>query len=526
MVSLIIGHRGAGKSSWICDLRAQDFHAFDLDLEIERQTGQSITDIFKSKGEVAFRQMEAQTLLQLCARNTNCVIALGAGFDGSHWPSTSFQVIWLRRQTDRDGRSFLDRPRLLPDLHPHDEYLQKFHERESRFKKWCHLVVVAPEGLTSYAHLTRLVFKKIPHKASATLTIKPWHLQLDLKRWLDDISHMSHLRFELRTDLLRLSELQFALRHLKDKPLLLSLRPKAELSSSEAVFSSAFIRTLKEESPQMLVDRDLGWTNLDWTTDILSTHTRHGLLLETLQGLESEVRHGQLLKLAVPVRDWSELLEGHTWWCKDPSRRAFFPLSETGRWQWYRLLFGPLMPLAFVNFDPHTNIADQPPLTLWLRRLEVNTPAQPEGLRFGAVLGEPIYHSWSPEFHYDFFKTKGKPFVAIPLQATEWNSAFPVLEQLGLVAAAITSPLKSCWNPSSATNTLIRTPTGVWKTANTDQDAMATWLKSLNRDHPVVVIGGGGTLASISHALSQLNIKFTHLSYRQASSEPSVLFNL
>ena len=50
----------------------------DLDEEIERKEGQSITTIFEVKGEAYFRQLEANVLRRI-SETTKAVIALGGG---------------------------------------------------------------------------------------------------------------------------------------------------------------------------------------------------------------------------------------------------------------------------------------------------------------------------------------------------------------------------------------------------------------------------------------------------------------
>jgi shikimate 5-dehydrogenase len=78
---------------------------------------------------------------------------------------------------------------------------------------------------------------------------------------------------------------------------------------------------------------------------------------------------------------------------------------------------------------------DQPSIWQWL-----STPVKAK--KFAAVLGDPIYHSYSPEMHREFFAKKQMPFFAIPIPQQEFLEAFEFLQELGLAAAAVTSPLK------------------------------------------------------------------------------------
>jgi shikimate kinase len=75
----LVGFMGAGKST-IGPLLARrlGWSFCDLDQEIERAQGSSIRDIFQSRGEKAFREMETEAL-RLRAGEPNQVIALGGG---------------------------------------------------------------------------------------------------------------------------------------------------------------------------------------------------------------------------------------------------------------------------------------------------------------------------------------------------------------------------------------------------------------------------------------------------------------
>lgn len=52
---------------------------YDLDSEIEREAGLSITEIFDRKGEIYFRKLEREVLLQMVGRPGGLVLALGGG---------------------------------------------------------------------------------------------------------------------------------------------------------------------------------------------------------------------------------------------------------------------------------------------------------------------------------------------------------------------------------------------------------------------------------------------------------------
>ena len=70
---------GCGKSTIGKALAKQmGFDFIDLDKYIEKKEVKSIQQIFKKKGELAFRKMEGIALLEVCKKN-NIVIATGGG---------------------------------------------------------------------------------------------------------------------------------------------------------------------------------------------------------------------------------------------------------------------------------------------------------------------------------------------------------------------------------------------------------------------------------------------------------------
>ena len=75
----LVGFMGAGKSTVGAYLAKKlDWPFIDLDKEIEKSSGDSIHQIFKSRGEPFFRQLETEALKKV-DRFPNCVVALGGG---------------------------------------------------------------------------------------------------------------------------------------------------------------------------------------------------------------------------------------------------------------------------------------------------------------------------------------------------------------------------------------------------------------------------------------------------------------
>ena len=75
----LIGFMGAGKTS-VGRLAAEqlNFEYLDTDEVIQSRTGRTITEIFSTDGEPAFRKMELELVSELAAR-TKTVIATGGG---------------------------------------------------------------------------------------------------------------------------------------------------------------------------------------------------------------------------------------------------------------------------------------------------------------------------------------------------------------------------------------------------------------------------------------------------------------
>jgi shikimate kinase len=113
----------------------------DLDLEIESEAGMSITEIFESKGEAAFRAMESRLLPDLLQPGTVVALGGGAPMDEANWKviaerSTTvfidcgFDTIWerIKETSSRPlmaGRSRDELEALLASRRP--RYMQASH---------------------------------------------------------------------------------------------------------------------------------------------------------------------------------------------------------------------------------------------------------------------------------------------------------------------------------------------------------------------------------------------------------------
>jgi shikimate kinase len=96
----IIGFMGSGKSSFGKELAEKLGYEFlDLDMEIEKKEGKTISEIFSAKGEDHFRKLEHEALL-VTDNKDNTVIATGGGtpcfFDQVQWMNNHGLTIYIK----------------------------------------------------------------------------------------------------------------------------------------------------------------------------------------------------------------------------------------------------------------------------------------------------------------------------------------------------------------------------------------------------------------------------------------------
>lgn len=502
LITLLVGHRGVGKSSFLAKLKEYArLHELpdqflDLDDEIERHHGRTVGHILSAEGEVQFREVERQTLQRLVADvKVPLVIAVGAGFEGPV-PAGAY-VIWLRRETDEAGRSFLNRPRLNPAVSPLEEYSERFATRQARFQSWAHDQLFLPEGYVS--GLEEFVLKKDAIKVPYDMTVMPEAFR-DLQGFARRRVQWNVRRWELRDDLLTDRQMHDAVNALPwDRVLISHRKPKL-------LYDGLYDWALELGAPESRVD-------------ILSLHARRGPLTEAFAALEAHNERANVFKLAVPVHSFEELKQGHDWWRADQKRRAFLPRSDDGRWRWYRQLFGPRMPIHFFR-ESEGSAPDQP--LLWQIHLQ---PVMQ--FTFAAVLGHPVGHSRTPAEHFEFFRDLGMPVVAIDINEEEFPQAFPILQGMGLTHAAVTAPLKKaafavCTEKTpeaenlQSVNTLEINGEAV-RGHNTDYLALQEIKNELHGSKYVWLWGGGGVLTSVQSVWPEA----VHIQAREGTTNPS-----
>jgi len=95
----LLGFMGTGKTHWGKIWAAESGLSFvDLDIEVEKDAGKSISNIFKDDGESGFRELEAKKLREQ-GNATNTLIATGGGtpcfHDNISWMNNCGVTVFL-----------------------------------------------------------------------------------------------------------------------------------------------------------------------------------------------------------------------------------------------------------------------------------------------------------------------------------------------------------------------------------------------------------------------------------------------
>ena len=543
---LLVGNRGAGKSSLLERIKKdlsyypllQKFSFYDLDIEIEKKYGKLET-FFLDKGEKNFRKAEVKVLSEITTNTDFSFVVLGAGFDISQLQPEDY-LVWVRRESDKSGRIFLNRPRLNPEASALEEYDLRRQSREIHFQNRANFIYTLPEGQVISSEIERKIlndiwnrifniqFKKVDManiSVAGIESLSPVHLK----------QKFSSTILEIRTDLWNESEI---------------LNCKNELTQFQKIYS---LRNMPSQSDLNIsygewsyLDWDIQygpclWKNLESEKLILSTHEENiftGIkLLDSAMAGNANYNDQVNLKLCPLVASWEDLIAGYNWWKTNPEKRNFLPRSTDGKWNWFRLWMKGRQKLNFIRTGPVNDanstlsVTDQPHLFSWESTVAKNN-------RFAAVLGDPINQSYSPAFHRDFFAKNNMSFYAINITEEEFPKALQFLRELGLYFAAVTAPLKRsaflvCENlvepekSLESINTLSwNAETNSWIGHNTDlaafQQSYAEQIS--NNSKNCVVWGGGGTTSIIKAALPKATyVKAREGLQKEDQSSPDIL---
>ncbi len=524
----LIGHRGAGKTSLLVRIEkiyrsaGRRVKTFDLDKEIEQHAGRRLSAIFQEDGEAVFRRLETSAFERLekeIARTTDdVVIALGAGYPVATL-KTDWHAIWVRRASDETGRIFNDRPRLDSRLSALEEFRTRFKERSPKFKERADDILFLDEGSeetpsTPGTPLVSQVSKLDPAERDyfldritdigGALTVLPDCFSRDFEAWAMKRKTWGIHWFELRDDLLSHEQMVLATQNLPRQNILISYRdPAREVQTAALVDSvSAAFDWPSERGPCRR-----------GKPTYISAHERSSTIEAALSQLEESAVDNSSLKAALVVDNFNELMIGHAWQMKEPIARVFLPMSQDGRWNWYRLLRLNDLSLNFVR-ESVGSASDQPSLLQWLRRHGISKTATQEMKSFfAAVLGDPVSHSRTPMEQAEFFRARGLSVLAVRVTEKEWQEgAIQSLQSIGLRYAAVTAPLKKLafelanklsLDPISkkfeSINTLaFNSADAQWTATNTDIEglrrAATLHTTEIASSRVIAVWGGGGTL--------------------------------
>lgn len=553
MVTVFVGQRGTGKSTLLkrIDYYLKESHALsyrwvDLDSEIEEKEGKPITTIFKDKGESYFREKEVfyfKKIMELARlqKDFHYIVAVGGGFPVSELEVNEFQnknenkksinelksefrikIVYIQRTSEKLGRIFLDRPPLDINKTPLEEFFYRKNQRHPLFLKAAWEEYIIPEGLEGPSAIEKKILLGEIENVGGVLTLLP-HYFSSASKWNYFIQRRLKWGvnfFEVRDDLLSLDQIRLAQ---KDIPLESLLYSRRLLESPLSAFESEFLN-IDYDRERILPQTDI---KIGRGLRILSVHfyKENESLTELLKDLEPFERQGFHIKLAVEIKGFNELKRAHDWQLQSPDQRSFLPRSKNGRWLWYRLWMGNRQRLNFWR-EGEGSAVDQPSLYQWLHRSEVNSGGErfnETGFKFAALLGSPVEHSYTPVYQGEYFKKWKIPVFPIAVEDSEFEEALLFLEEIGLKAAAVTSPLKlkaykKCLIKTSkaeehhSVNTLFLKSRGVWSGHNTDEEGLEFLLKEFERvsGEPllyakkcVAVWGGGGTLPLLKKLLPE-----------------------
>ena len=149
---------GAGKTSVGRELSKKlgmDF--YDLDSEVQRARGLSVTEIFEAGGEEGFRQKETEMLETLSRKTAPAVISTGGGAvlreQNRDIMSASGEVFYLKANIDTLwNRVKREKGRPLLDVeNPRAEFQELFMKRKDIYERLPHAVSTDDIGISEVA---------------------------------------------------------------------------------------------------------------------------------------------------------------------------------------------------------------------------------------------------------------------------------------------------------------------------------------------------------------------------------------
>lgn len=168
----LMGYMGSGKSSVGKELAKRlDLKFIDLDQRIEEKENLSISEIFSTQGEIKFRKLEREILLETLAEEETYVLALGGGtpayYNNIELINQSSFSIYLRlspgQLKERLENESNHRP-LLAHLKEEDkvEYIAKHLFERRNFYEQAHLTLNGNQP--NIETMVDLIIQHLPHR--------------------------------------------------------------------------------------------------------------------------------------------------------------------------------------------------------------------------------------------------------------------------------------------------------------------------------------------------------------------------
>ena len=484
MIYLIIGHRGTGKSEWLKIISSihkeknKDVLCFDLDKEVEKSSRRSIQDIFK-EGEDVFRNWEQKIfkkIIQSIPKKQLAFIAVGAGFQPKQ--KKDFKVIFLCRNSDKNGRIFFNRPHLSSDKESIEEYFYFYNKRHNFYLEQKDEVFYRMEHFKE-PHLSDYLFFKLESLKEDLFSLRvPSLNKKDVFNFFERRKNWGIRFFEL---------------HDSNANEDLINEVSKVIPKNKILFSSQCNTNFKSIKDKINWSWDLKLGEPPREATILSLHERGSQSFKNLLKEFSKYKKYHL-KLSVEIFNLKELWEAYEWYKEDPKNRSFLPRSSTGKWKWFRMAFAAQMFLSFIR-EGESDIQDQPLFCEAVHHKE-------KSKQFAGVLGSPIEFSKTPKEHNSFFyQERSIPVLSVLMEEDEMNKDnMDILKKMGFVFFAITSPLKQkafecadvidkILENIKSVNTFILN-SNKWYAYNTDQEGLKEFLPYSKQK--VVIWGGGG----------------------------------
>lgn len=171
MIITLVGYMGAGKTSIGKALaESLDFSFVDLDEWITKKAGKSMNEIFQQKGEIQFRKMEREALIDILNSDQNLVLSLGGGTPAYYnnmeliqEKTTSFYLrLSPKELVDRLSTEKKQRPLIA---HLTSESLAEFiakhlFERRGFYEKSDHMIAVQQKNILEIVEEINLLLQK------------------------------------------------------------------------------------------------------------------------------------------------------------------------------------------------------------------------------------------------------------------------------------------------------------------------------------------------------------------------------